>query len=241
MKGCGEVTTPAFTYYSSGSGSNATNGVYCDTLLHTMYMQINDDVAPTAIAGITPANSNDENDYFTCLNWHPYLPWDKSENNAMYYGEVVKKAFNRKEAKVADYVSLWAAWNNNMYQIAVNGGDTDSPKVFFTEFGFCDYNNITNTSDNRYILGINETLAATVFKNLLTNGAPKLNFVNNLTVIAFRIFDNEKLAEGENSFGFINEQGQLKAIAKEYYQIINGNDDTSALQAIIDKYYIAGK
>ncbi len=240
LNGCGEVTTPAFTYFSSDSDSTLTNGVFCDTLLDAMYTEINDGVAPTAIAGITPADSNDENDYFTCLNWHPYLPWNKTEHAAMYYGEIVETktwwGAKKKEAKIANYVDMWAAWNNGMYQIAVNGGDTDKPKVFFSEFGLCDWGNISETADQRYILGINENTAATVFGNLLSN-AKKLLFVDELTVMAFRIFDNADLGAGEGNFGFINEEGQLKAIAKEYYQIINGNADTSDLQAVIDKYY----
>ena len=242
VNGCGEVTTPAFTYFSSGSGSDLTNGVYCDTLLNAMYEQINDEVAPTAIAGITPANTNDENAYFTCLNWHPYLPWFKVEHQEMYYGEIVETktwyGSTKTEAKVNNnYANDWAAWNNGMYQIAVNGGDTDSPKVFFSEFGLSDWG--SPSSGNYKKMSINENTAATVFKTLLTNGAPKLTFVNELTVMAFRIFDHAEWGTGEGNFGFINEQGQLKAIAKEYYQIINGNEDTSALQAIIDKYYIA--
>ena len=241
LKGCGEVTTPAFTYFSSDSGAESTNGVFCDTLLKAMYTQINDEVAPTAIAGITPVNSNDENDYFTCLNWHPYLPWNKTEHAAMYYGEIVTKTswfglVTTREAKIANYVDMWAAWNNGMYQIAVNGGDTDKPKVFFSEFGFCDWGNIQNTADERYILGVNEDTAATVFGNLLSN-ANKLLFVDELTVMAFRIFDNAELGAGEGNFGFINEEGQLKAIAKEYYKILNGNGDVSALQAVIDEYF----
>ncbi|MBO5737323.1 MAG: hypothetical protein J6S04_05900, partial [Clostridia bacterium] len=240
LKGCGEVTTPAFTYFSSGSGSDLTNGVYCDTLLNAMYMQINDDVAPTAIAGITSANSNDENDYFTCLNWHPYLPWFKSEHQEMYYGEIVTTSgwfgSTKTEAKVNNnYANDWAAWNNGMYQIAVSGGDTDSPKVFFSEFGLSDWG--SPSSGNYKKMSINENTAATVFKTLLTNGAPKLTFVNELTVMAFRIFDHADWGIGEGNFGFINEEGQLKAIAKEYYQIINGNNDTSALQAVIDQYF----
>ena len=55
--------------------------------------------------------------------------------------------------------------------------------------------------------------------------------------MAFRVFDNPDKGEGEGNFGFIDEEGQLKAIAKEYYLIINGDDDTSAVQATIDKYY----
>ena len=42
---------------------------------------------------------------------------------------------------------------------------------------------------------------------------------------------------GEGNFGFINEEGQVKEIMKGYYEIINGNDDTSSLQAVIDKYF----
>ena len=236
----GYITTPAFTNIDSNSGSPMeTYNVYCDTLLNEMYVQINDNVAPTAIEGITPANTNDENDYFTVLNWHPYLPWFKEENANMYYGEIVTEktwyGTTKTSAKVnSAYADSWVAWNNGMYQIAVNGGDTDSPKVFFSEFGLCDWGN--QTSGNYKTMGINETLAATVFKTLLGK-AGNLMFVDELTVIAFRIFDNEELGVGEGNFGFINEQGQVKEIMKGYYEIINGNDDTSSLQAVITKYF----
>jgi len=209
--------------------------------LSTMYAKINDSAAPTAISGITPTNSNDENDYFTCLNWHPYLPWFKLENEAMYYGEIVTTTSwfgtKKESGKVNNsYADMWVDWNNGMYQIAVNGGDTDAPKVFFTEFGVCDWGNPTGSSDYRKMLGINENLTANVFKTLLAK-ANELVFVDELTVMAFRMFDIAELGAGEGNFGFINEEGQLKAIAKEYYVIINGDDDTSELQAFINEYF----
>ena len=236
----GYVTTPALTNIASNSNSPIdTNGVYCDTLLNAMYEQINDAVAPTAISGIAPANTNDENDYFTCLNWHPYLPWFKAEDTTMYYGEIVTKTgwfgITTTTAEVnSNYANMWVAWNNGMYQIAVAGGDTDSPKVFFSEFGVCDWGN----PDSGYYktMGINEELAATVFKTLL-GSASDLTFVDELTVMAFRVFDNAELGSGEGNFGMIDENGQIKAIMKEYYVIINGNDDTSSLQAKIDEYF----
>ena len=157
----------------------------------------------------------------------------------MYYGEIVTKTnwwgTTTTTAQVnSSYADMWVAWNNIMYQIAVDGGDTDKPKVFFSEFGACDWGN--PTSGNHKTMGINEELAATVFKTLLSK-ANGLAFVDELTVMAFRVFDNAELGTGEGNFGFINEEGQLKAIAKEYYTIINGNSDTSALQAVIDKYF----
>ena len=236
----GYITTPALTNISSNSKSPIdTHGVYCDALLAAMYAQINDEVAPTAIDGITPENTQDENDYFTCLNWHPYLPWFKEEDTTMYYGEIVTTdhwLFGKTtKAEVnSKYADMWVAWNNNMYQIAVNGGDTDSPKVFFSEFGVCDWG--SPTSGNYKTMGINEQLAATVFKTLLGH-ANDLVFVDELTVMAFRAFDNEELGIGEGNFGMIDENGQIKAIMKEYYIIINGNDDTSSLQAKIDEYF----
>ena len=238
---CGEVATPALTNITSDSGVDSTTGIYADALLSGMYTKINDNAAPTAIDGIAPVNTNDENDYFTCLNWHPYLHWFKEENSKLYYGEVVTTktwyGSTKKEAKVNEsYADMWVLWNNSMYQIAVNGGDTDSPKVFFSEFGFCDWGNMTG-SDNRAILGVNEALAATVFKTLM-NKVGELVFVDELTVMAYRLFDIEDLGAGEGNFGFINEQGQLKAIAKEYYLIINGNEDTSDLQDVIDEHFI---
>ncbi len=236
----GYVTTPALTNIASNSNSPLdTHGVYCDTLLNAMYEQINDAVAPTAISGIAPANTNDENDYFTCLNWHPYLPWFKAEDTTMYYGEIVTKTgwfgITTTTAEVnSNYANMWVAWNNAMYQIAVNGGDTDSPKVFFSEFGVCDWGSPVSGNYNK--MGINEGLAATVFKTLL-GSANNLTFVDELTVMAFRVFDNEELGSGEGNFGMIDDNGQIKAIMKEYYVIINGNDDTSSLQAKIDEYF----
>ena len=236
----GYITTPALTNIASNSKSPLdTHGVYCDTLLNAMYEQINDGVAPTAISGITPENTKDENAYFTCLNWHPYLPWFKSEDTTMYYGEIVTTTgwfgSTSTTAQVnSNYANMWVAWNNGMYQIAVANGDTDSPKVFFSEFGVCDWGN----PDSGYYktMGINEELAATVFKTLL-GSASDLTFVDELTVMAFRVFDNAELGSGEGNFGMIDENGQIKAIMKEYYVIINGNDDTSSLQAKIDEYF----
>ena len=236
----GYVTTPALTNIASSSNSPLdTYGVYCDTLLAAMYAEINNGVAPTAISSITPANTNDENAYFTCLNWHPYLPWFKYEDTTMYYGEIVTTDHwllgTTTTAKVnSSYADMWVAWNNNMYQIAVNGGDEDCPKVFFSEFGVCDWG--SPASGNYQKMGINEELAATVFKTLL-GSASDLLFVDELTVMAFRVFDNEELGIGEGNFGMIDENGQIKAIMKEYYAIINGNDDTSSLQAKIDEYF----
>ena len=237
----GYVTTPALTNIASSSNSPLdTYGVYCDTLLAAMYAEINNGVAPTAISSITPANTNDENAYFTCLNWHPYLPWFKYEDTTMYYGEIVTTDHwllgTTTTAKVnSSYADMWVAWNNNMYQIAVNGGDEDCPKVFFSEFGVCDWG---SPADGNYKkMGINEELAATVFKTLL-GSASDLLFVDELTVMAFRVFDNEELGIGEGNFGMIDENGQIKAIMKEYYVIINGNDDTSSLQAKIDEYFV---
>ena len=64
-----------------------------------------------------------------------------------------------------------------------------------------------------------------------------MTFVDDLTVMAFRLFDLEELGIGEGNVGMINENGQVKAIMKEYYTIINGNSNTSSLQAKIDEYY----
>ena len=157
----------------------------------------------------------------------------------MYYGDIVTKTTwygaTTTTAEVnSNYANMWVAWNNNMYQIAVNGGDTDSPKVFFSEFGVCDWG--SPNSGNHKKMGINEELAATVFKTLL-NSAKGLVFVDELTVMAFRVFDNEELGTGEGNFGMIDDNGKIKPIMKEYYEIINGNDDTSSLQAKIDEYF----
>ena len=239
VEGVGEVTTPALTNISSNSGGSTNTQVYCDTLLAALYDQINDDVAPTAIAGIMPANTKDENDYFTCLNWHPYLPWFKAEHSEMYYGEIVTEktwwGSSKEVAKVnSSYASMWVSWNNAMYQIAVRGGDEDAPKVFFSEFGLCDWG--TPQSGQYQKMGIGEELAATVFKTLLNN-ANSLTFADELTVIAFRAFDVEELGSGEGNFGFIDEDGQIKEIMKEYFIIINGHDDTASLQLKIDEYF----
>ena len=157
----------------------------------------------------------------------------------MYYGEIVtNKTWWGSTTTTAEvnssYADMWVTWNNVMYQIAVDAGDTDSPKVFFSEFGVCDWG--SPDSGNYQKMGINEELAATVFKTLL-GSANDLLFVDELTVMAFRVFDNEELGSGEGNFGMIDDNGQIKAIMKEYYVIINGNDDTSSLQAKIDEYF----
>ena len=157
----------------------------------------------------------------------------------MYYGEIVTEktwwGTTKKTAKVNNsYADNWVSWNNAMYQIAVSKGDDDRPKVFFSELGVCDWGN--PESGNYKTMNINESTAATVFKTLLGK-ASSLTFVNELTVMAFRAFDVEERGIGEGNVGMINEQGQIKQIMKEYYVIINGNDDTSSLQAKIDEYF----
>ncbi|GHU99012.1 hypothetical protein FACS1894211_03700 [Clostridia bacterium] len=56
--------------------------------------------------------STDCDDYFMCLNWHPYV-------------------LN------GDLDASWLKYNNDVYAVAKKNGD-DGKKVFFTEFGFTD-------------------------------------------------------------------------------------------------------
>ena len=99
-------------------------------------------------------------------------------------------------------------------------------------------------------IGVTEDLAATVFGKLMA-AVGDLDFSDNCTVIAFRLCDLEGLykseqeaqgyldiyVQGEGNLGLIEEDGTIKAIMKEYYYVINGTRDTTALQEEVNKYY----
>ena len=255
MNQSGFVTSPALMYLTSGSGNVPASGVSTDGFLGAMAAVIKDGVAPTAISGITPANTNNPEDYFTVLNWHPYLAWDKSEHNELYYAEVksVKDWLGRWKLKAtvnSDYASDWVAWNNNLYNLFVGQFTGYAPKVVFTEIGVIDYGTHVSSYSYYETIGVTESLAATVFGNLMS-AVDGLAFSNNCTIIAFRLCDLESLykaeqetqgyldiyVQGEGNLGLIEEDGTIKAIMKEYYYVINGTRDTSALQAEVNKYY----
>ncbi|MBQ6980549.1 MAG: hypothetical protein IJQ07_07920, partial [Clostridia bacterium] len=255
LDGVGYVTTPALMYLTSGSGQVPVSGVSSDGLLGAMATAIKDNVAPTAISGITPANTNDPEAYFTVLNWHPYLSWLKSEHNELYYAEVTSSSSlfsgTTWNAEVnSDYATDWVNWNNGMYSIFVDQFTGFAPKVVFTEIGMIDFGTHVSFSTHYTAVGVSESLAATVFSNLLS-AMDGLTFSNNCTVIAFRLCDVESILKadqatqgyldiyvyGEGNLGLIEEDGTIKAIMREYYYIINGNRNTTALQTVVSGYY----
>ena len=247
----GYVTSPALMYLTQDSGNVPVSGISTDGFMASMATVINDAVAPTAIDGVTPANTTNPEDYFTVLNWHPYLAWTKTEHSALYYAEIQSTWLGSKKAVVnSDYATDWVNWNNNLYHIFVNQFTGYAPKVVFTEIGMIDYGTHVSSYTDYKTIGVTESLAATVFGNLMS-AVDGLAFSNNCTIIAFRLCDLEGVykaeqatagyadiyVHGEGNLGLIEEDGTIKAIMKEYYYVINGTRDTAALQTEVNKYY----
>ena len=256
LGGAGYVTTSALMYLTEGSGNVPESGVSSDGLLGAMAAAIKDNVAPTAISGVTPANTNDPEAYFTVLNWHPYLSWVEGSHNELYYATIGWVNDGTPSGKVtatvnSDYVADWVAWNNSLYNAFVSQFTGFAPKVVFSEFGMIDYGDYAASDQFFKAIGITEELAATVFRTLLVEGLDDLTFANNCTVIAFRLCDVESIfrAEqetqgyldiyvyGEGNLGLIEEDGTVKAIMREYYYVIHGDRNTAALQTVISGYY----
>ena len=251
MNNSGYVTSPALMYLTTDSGNVSASGVSTDGFLTSMATVILDEVAPTAIANVTPVNTTDPEDYFTVLNWHPYLAWTKTEHNALYYAEIQNTWYGTTKAKVnSDYATDWVKWNNSLYHRFVDNFENYAPKVVFTEIGIIDYGDNVSSYAYYKTIGVNEDLAAKVFGNLMS-AVGDLDFSNNCTIIAFRLCDLEGLykaeqatqgyldiyVHGEGNLGLIEEDGTIKAIMKEYYYVINGTRDTTALQEEVNKYY----
>ena len=251
MNQSGYVTTPALMYLTQDSGHVPASGVSTDGFLTSMATVIMDEVAPTAIAGITPANSTDPEDYFTVLNWHPYLAWTKTEHNSLYYAEIKSTWYGTQKAQVnSNYAADWVDWNNDLYHRFVDNFAGYAPKVVFTEIGVIDYGTHVSSYGYYKTIGVTEDLAAEVFGSLMA-AVGDLDFSDNCTVIAFRLCDLEGLykseqeaqgyldiyVQGEGNLGLIEEDGTIKAIMKEYYYVINGTRDTTALQEEVNKYY----
>ena len=247
----GYVTSPALMYLTQDSGNVPVSGISTDGFMASMATVINDAVAPTAIAGVTPANTTNPEDYFTVLNWHPYLAWTKTEHGALYYADIQSTWYGTKKAVVnSDYATDWVNWNNNLYNIFVSNFTGYAPKVVFTEIGMIDYGTHVSSYTDYKTIGVTESLAATVFGNLMS-AVDGLAFSNNCTIIAFRLCDLEGVykaeqatagyadiyVHGEGNLGLIEEDGTIKAIMKEYYYVINGTRDTTALQTEVNKYY----
>nr|MBO4517920.1 hypothetical protein [Clostridia bacterium] len=244
LDGTGFVTTPALMYVTSNSGLTLTP-VYSDQFLAAMAEAILDNAAPTALyGGSVIENSKHPEDYFTVLNWHPYVAWTKDDHGELYYAEYK----NNRAYVNGNYVANWVGWNNGMYNLFVNNFTGYTPKVVFTEFGMMDYGTHVNSYAAYKAIGINQTLAATVFSSILnTEVLDSLVFKNNCTIIGFRLCDMESIMaeqgetglylHGEGNCGFIEENGTIKSIMTEYYYIINGTRDTTALQTEVYKYY----
>ena len=247
----GKVSTVALTsVWKDSNSAGFASGVYSNTLLAAMTAAIQDEVAPTAIDGVTPSNSQDANDYYTVLNWHPYISWWKDENSYLYYGYSTTSknwlGISKTTYSVnANYVQEWIDWNLAMYNLATNGFVNYHPDVVFSELGAFDYG--ANATDDKYTkLGINEAGAANLLKTLI-NAASTIDFGSgSLTIIAFRLCDMETqlvnegghgtlenpdfFAMAEGNVGLIEEDGTLKKTGEELYFIINGNYNTDALQ-----------
>ena len=179
------------------------------------------------------------------------MAWTKTEHGALYYADIQSTWLGSKKAVVnSDYATDWVNWNNNLYHIFVNQFTGYAPKVVFTEIGMIDYGTHVSSYTDYKTIGVTESLAATVFGNLMS-AVDGLAFSNNCTIIAFRLCDLEGVyaaeqatqgyadiyVHGEGNLGLIEEDGTIKAIMKEYYYVINGTRDTTALQTEVNKYY----
>ena len=245
LNGTGFVATPALMYISSNSGLTLSSGVYSDVFLSYMAAAIKDNTAPTTLyQGDVVENTKDPEDYFTVLNWHPYVAWSTTDHQELYYAQIK----NNRAYVNENYTTNWVAWNNGMYNIFVSNFTGYAPKVVFTELGMMDYGTHVNSFSDYKKIGVNQNLAASVFGGLLRSDVlDGLAFSNNCTIIGFRLCDVESImAEqgetglylyGEGNAGFIEENGTIKQIMKEYYYVINGNNDTTSLQSIVTSYY----
>ncbi len=143
-----------------------------------------------------------------------------------------------------NYVQDWIVLNESVYDSFVNVIKTQNPnyeiKVVFTEFGLTDYGT-HKVGAGLQANGITNDTCATVIVSIM-NAVKELKFASNCTMIAYRLCDTEglvsyALSSAEGNIGFINEDGTVKEQLIAYYNVINGNTDTSNLQKIVNKYY----
>ncbi len=203
------------------------------------------------------ANAEDKtiDNYFQILNWHPYvhIAGGGDEDKMVIAGVDNWDAWNDGEGMD------WVTYQKNLYQIALDAGDYNTP-VWFTEFGQTDLDDEEHEKLGYGAypeLEITEEKVATRFSEMLDLAASELPFVQ--TVMAFRIadwkipddeFTMDNLTEiGEANYGMIesfqNETSAdacLKEIGKTYFDIINGTGtDREKILAVIRKYYNAYK
>lgn len=176
-------------------------------------------------------DTNPDN-YFEILNWHPYVFIGTNSDASIPYSTVAQWD---KEY----WADTWVKFQKDLYQIAVNYGDGDTP-VWFTEFGVSDCTGTDNTSEQ----GITEAMTSTRLRDMLDLVEEELDFVD--TVIAFRMFDLENDADTayECNFGMVeylysisSSQEALKEIGKTFYQIVNNSSDYTNINDVLDKYY----
>ena len=176
-------------------------------------------------------DTNPDN-YFEILNWHPYVFIGTNSDASLPYSTVAQWD---KEY----WADTWVKFQKDLYQIAVNYGDGDTP-VWFTEFGVSDCTGTDKTSEQ----GITEAMTSTRLRDMLDLVEEELDFVD--TVIAFRMFDLEDGADTayECNFGMVecfdyisSSQEALKEIGKTFYQIVNNSSDYTNINDVLDKYY----
>ncbi len=189
---------------------------------------------------IAKQTKNDADEYFQILNWHPYIYYTE------YDGAVVSNAGNWAETY---WKNAWVQFQKDMYQIAVNAGDGDTP-VWFTEIGVTDLGD-KKTWNSPAGGKVTQTMAAERMMRLLEL-TKDLEFVD--AIIVFRL--NDMYHNGsfygddyEANFGMLeyfdnvsSGEASLKEIGKRYYQLLNdGSTDYSNLYAVLKKYYDAYK
>lgn len=176
-------------------------------------------------------DTNPDN-YFEILNWHPYVFIGTNSDSSLPYSTAT--TWDKE-----NWADTWVKFQKDLYQIAVNYGDGDTP-VWFTEFGISD---CTGT-DKSYEQNITETMTSIRLQDMFDLVEKELDFVN--TVIVFRMFD---LQDGTNTayecnFGMVeyfgnitSSQTALKEIGKTFYQIVNKSNDYTKVNTVLDKYY----
>ena len=184
-------------------------------------------------------DSNADN-YFQILNWHPYIAICDEGS-----GMVLATPANWDSSNWADN---WVAWQEDMYQIAINAGYEGTP-VMFTEMGVTDMGTWEEqTNYDNLDADITELMAAERLTKMFELIETKLDFVD--TVIAFRLTDLNDTGLSytgsyEGNFGMLeclykvsSGEAALKEIGKAFYQILNDDStDYSGLTSLLAKYY----
>ncbi len=189
--------------------------------------RINDNLSPETQALFA---TKDADDYFQIVNIHPYvfLSNETSSTNYLYSGS----GSSRKAESYENIKERWTKYVESLRKIAVENGDGEKP-FWITELGIADYKACGNSSDlnvSNWSDYWNNTVArqARVFQAVF-DAIETLPYID--TVMAFRVgdyahtdVDHDYAQCGEASYGMIDKNGNLKAIGKYLYAIVNGQN-----------------